>query len=107
MAQGTRVHFRPDHGWVVWRRDRELPHARSCEQFPIIFQFLKTAVLLMVVCAMGDPRNKPALLGLVPVVLFITMLGISASFGMQTGTPCLSDNCSKALITNDILRLLH
>ena len=88
-------------------RGGEPLHASFCEQFPIIFQFLKTAVLLMVVCAMGDPRNKPAPPGLAPVVLFITMLGISASFGMQTGTPCLSDNCSKALITNDILRLLH
>ncbi|KAM5541371.1 hypothetical protein V8D89_004925 [Ganoderma adspersum] len=48
-------------------------------------EFLKTVVLLLVVCAMGDPRNKPAPPGLAPLVLFITMLGISASFGMQTG----------------------
>ena len=95
-----------DFGVCVVRGGQFL-HGRSCPHVLSISQFLKTAALLMVVCAMGDPRNKPAPPGLAPVVLFITMLGISASFGMQTGTPCPSDNCSKALITSDIHRLLH
>ena len=33
------------------------------------------------------------------VILFITMLGINASFGMQTGTLCPSDHSSKELIS--------
>ncbi|KAI1794876.1 aquaporin [Ganoderma leucocontextum] len=48
-------------------------------------QFLGTAVLLIVVCAIGDARNGPPPPGLAPLVLFITILGIGTSLGMQTG----------------------
>ncbi len=49
-------------------------------------QFVGTAVLLIVVCAIGDARNGPPPPGLAPLVLFIMILGIGASLGMQTGT---------------------
>ena len=42
-------------------------------------------MLLVVVCAMGDTRNGPPPPGLAPLVLFIMILGIGASLGMQTG----------------------
>ncbi|PIL30336.1 transporter [Ganoderma sinense ZZ0214-1] len=47
-------------------------------------EFLGTALLLVAVCAMGNAKN-PSSTVLAPLVLFVTMLGISASFGMQTG----------------------
>nr|VWO98413.1 A necrosis toxin (Ptr necrosis toxin) (ToxA) (Toxin A) [Ganoderma boninense] len=48
-------------------------------------EFLGTAIILIVVCALGDVRNRNAPPGLAPFVLFIMMLGISAALGMQTG----------------------
>ncbi|KAH9889971.1 aquaporin [Cubamyces lactineus] len=48
-------------------------------------EFLGTAVLLIVVCAITDARNGPPPPGLVPLVLFIMILGIGAALGMQTG----------------------
>ncbi|CDO69991.1 hypothetical protein BN946_scf184973.g1 [Trametes cinnabarina] len=48
-------------------------------------EFLGTAVLLIVVCAITDVRNGPPPPGLVPLVLFIMILGIGAALGMQTG----------------------
>ncbi|KAH9933199.1 aquaporin [Epithele typhae] len=48
-------------------------------------EFLGTAVLLIVVCAINDTRNGPPPPGLAPLVLFIMILGIGAALGMQTG----------------------
>ncbi|KAI0771203.1 aquaporin [Trametes elegans] len=48
-------------------------------------EFVGTAVLLIVVMAIGDARNGPPPPGLAPLVLFILILGIGASIGMQTG----------------------
>ncbi|KAI0690457.1 aquaporin [Cerioporus squamosus] len=48
-------------------------------------EFMATAVLLIVVLAIGDARNGPPPPGLVPLVLFIMILGIGAALGMQTG----------------------
>lgn len=48
-------------------------------------EFVGTAVLLIVVMALGDARNGPPPAGLVPLVLFIMILGIGAALGMQTG----------------------
>lgn len=48
-------------------------------------QFVGTVVLLLVVCAINDKNNGPPPPGLVPLVLFITVLGIGASLGFQTG----------------------
>ncbi|KZT67246.1 major intrinsic protein superfamily membrane channel protein [Daedalea quercina L-15889] len=47
-------------------------------------EFVGTAVLLMVVCAFTDSNNGPPPAGLVPLALFITILGIGAALGMQT-----------------------
>lgn len=44
-----------------------------------------TAVLLIIVCAITDSRNGPPPPGLVPLVLWVAILGIGLSFGMQTG----------------------
>ncbi|KAF7364987.1 hypothetical protein MVEN_00369600 [Mycena venus] len=47
-------------------------------------EFLATAVLLVVVLAINDKKNMPAPPGLAPLVLFILILGIGASLGMET-----------------------
>lgn len=48
-------------------------------------EFMGTAVLLIIVCAITDSRNGPPPPGLVPLVLWVAILGIGLSFGMQTG----------------------
>ncbi|KAJ8520828.1 hypothetical protein ONZ45_g2398 [Pleurotus djamor] len=48
-------------------------------------EVLASAVLLVVVLAIGDQRNCPPPAGLAPLVLFLLILGIGASLGMQTG----------------------
>jgi len=48
-------------------------------------EFLGTFLLLMVVWAVTDPHNGPPPSGLVPLVVFFAILGIGATFGMQTG----------------------
>ncbi|KZT09234.1 aquaporin [Laetiporus sulphureus 93-53] len=48
-------------------------------------EIVGAAALLLVVCAFGDKNNGPPPAGLVPLALFITILGIGASLGMQTG----------------------
>jgi aquaglyceroporin related protein len=47
-------------------------------------EFLATAVLLIVVLAINDKKNMPAPPGLAPLVLFLLILGIGASLGMET-----------------------
>ncbi|KDQ17737.1 hypothetical protein BOTBODRAFT_172164 [Botryobasidium botryosum FD-172 SS1] len=47
-------------------------------------EFMVTAILLITIFAVTDKRNGPPPNGLIPLVLFITLLGISAAFGMQT-----------------------
>ena len=49
-------------------------------------EFLATAVLVIVVLATTDNRNSPPPQGLLPLVLFILILGIGACLGMETGT---------------------
>ncbi|KAI0081664.1 aquaporin [Panus rudis PR-1116 ss-1] len=48
-------------------------------------EFVGTVFLLLVVCAITDKRNGPPPAGLVPLVLFIAVLGIGIALGMQTG----------------------
>ncbi|KAI0304448.1 aquaporin [Multifurca ochricompacta] len=48
-------------------------------------EFIGTFILLLVVFAITDKRNAPPPSGLVPLVVFITILGIAVAFGMQTG----------------------
>lgn len=40
---------------------------------------------MLVVLAVTDKRNGPPPVGMVPLVIFIVILGIGAAFGMQTG----------------------
>jgi len=47
-------------------------------------EFLATAVLVIVVLATTDNRNSPPPQGLLPLVLFILILGIGACLGMET-----------------------
>jgi aquaglyceroporin related protein len=47
-------------------------------------EFIGTAILLMVIMAITDKKNGPPPAGLVPLALFMTLLGISASLGMET-----------------------
>ncbi|KAJ7163475.1 aquaporin [Mycena crocata] len=47
-------------------------------------EFLATAVLVIVVLAMGDKKNIPPPAGLAPLVLFILILGLGACLGMET-----------------------
>jgi len=48
-------------------------------------EFLGAAVLIIVVLAMNDKKNIPPPAGLAPLVLFMLVLGIGASLGMETG----------------------
>jgi len=47
-------------------------------------EFLATAVLLFIIFAVTDKRNSPPPAGLLPLVIFLTIVGIGGSFGMQT-----------------------
>jgi aquaglyceroporin related protein len=48
-------------------------------------EFVATAMLLIVILATTDKHNNPPPLWLVPLVLFIAVLGIGAALGMETG----------------------
>ncbi|EIM85991.1 aquaporin [Stereum hirsutum FP-91666 SS1] len=48
-------------------------------------EFLGAFILVLVILAVTDKRNGPPPAGMVPLVIFIVFLGISAAFGMQTG----------------------
>jgi glycerol uptake facilitator-like aquaporin len=58
-------------------------------------EFLATAILMIVVLAAIDKRNNPPPKGLLPLVVFIVILGIGISLGMETGTflKFLTINC--------------
>jgi len=47
-------------------------------------EFLGTAILAFVIMATTDKRNAPPPLGLLPLVIFLTLLGLSLALGMQT-----------------------
>lgn len=49
-------------------------------------EFLTSAVLMCMVLAFGDSSNMPVPAGLSPLALFVLILGIGISLGMQTGT---------------------
>lgn len=59
-----------------------LPYMTSVSCF--FSEFIATAILLMVIMAVTDKKNGPPSAGLVPLALFITILGICASLGMET-----------------------
>ena len=48
-------------------------------------EFLGTFILVLVVFAVIDKRNMPPPNGLLPLVVFIVVLGLGAGWGMQTG----------------------
>lgn len=48
-------------------------------------EFLGTALLILTIFAITDKNNMPMPNGLVPLGIFIALLGISAALGMQTG----------------------
>ncbi|KAG8883263.1 hypothetical protein FRB97_006958 [Tulasnella sp. 331] len=47
-------------------------------------EFMATAILLIMIFAITDKRNSPPPAGLLPLVIFLTIVGIGGSFGMQT-----------------------
>ncbi|KAG8703371.1 hypothetical protein FRC09_004196 [Ceratobasidium sp. 395] len=64
-----------------------LPYLSNGERafFQAFFQeLLATALLVVMVLAATDRHNSPPPKGLVPLILLIAILGISACFGMQT-----------------------
>jgi len=48
-------------------------------------EFLATAILLIVILAVTDKRNTTPPYGLLPLVIFVVMLGIVVALGMNTG----------------------
>ncbi|KAJ3978615.1 putative aquaporin 4 [Lentinula detonsa] len=48
-------------------------------------EFFATAILVIVILATTDKGNGPPPLGLLPLVLFILILGLGACLGMETG----------------------
>ena len=62
-------------------------------------EFLATGVLVMVILAATDKHNAPPPSGLLPLVLFLALLGIGAALGAETGMfvdpiKCTSKNSS-------------
>ena len=53
-------------------------------------QALATAVLLIIVLAISDKRNGAPPSGLAPMALFVVILGLGASLGMETSKICCS-----------------
>lgn len=51
-------------------------------------EFLATGVLMVMILAATDKRNLPPPTGLLPLVLFLVILGIGVALGMETGV-CL------------------
>ncbi|TBU23203.1 aquaporin [Dichomitus squalens] len=82
LVEGGR-HIRTVPGTAGLFSTYALPYMTSVSAW--FDEFLGTAVLLIVVCAINDSRNGPPPPGLVPLVLFIVILGIGAALGMQTG----------------------
>jgi len=48
-------------------------------------EFLEGAVLMLVVLAINDKKNMPPPAGLGPLILFLLILGVGTSLGMETG----------------------
>lgn len=48
-------------------------------------EFLGTFILVVVVFAVTDKHNGPPPAGLLPLVIFLLVLGLGAGWGMQTG----------------------
>lgn len=61
------------------------PLAYMTQASCVLNEMLATAVLLVVICAIGDPNNLPPPNGLGPLVLMFLILGIGATLGAQTG----------------------
>ncbi|CAE6413772.1 unnamed protein product [Rhizoctonia solani] len=59
-----------------------MDHLSNAQSF--YSEALGTAILLLVVFAVTDKRNGPPPSGMIPLVLFITILGEAACLGMQT-----------------------
>ena len=49
-------------------------------------EFLGAAVLAFVIMAATDKNNAAPPIEMLPLVLFLTLLGLGAALGMQTGT---------------------
>ena len=67
-------------------------------------EFLGTFVMIIAVFAIKDKRNNPPPGSLAPLVLFLLILGIGASIGMQTGLPCILPVFIFILFSNNRLR---
>jgi aquaglyceroporin related protein len=48
-------------------------------------EFLGTAVLAFMIMAATDKNNAAPPLAILPFVIFLTLLGLGAALGMQTG----------------------
>ena len=55
-------------------------------------KFIGTFILVFVVFAISDRHNTALHPSLAPLAIFFSILGIGASFGMQTGTYGRSQN---------------
>lgn len=59
-----------------------LPYVNNITAF--FTEFLGTAVLALMVLAASDKTNNAAPKGMFPIAIFLTLLGLGLSFGMQT-----------------------
>lgn len=63
-------------------------------------------MLLFAICAATDKRKGPASAERVPIILFMTLLGVSVSIGAQTGRYIADINSYERLIlTQDSLSI--
>ena len=49
-------------------------------------EFLGTAILAFMIMAATDKNNAAPPIGLLPLAIFLILLGLGAALGMQTGT---------------------
>ena len=73
---------------LLFRRSKSLRLTRSARPCPLIliWKFIGTFILVFVVFAISDKHNSAIHPSLIPLVIFMLILGIGAAFGMQTGT---------------------
>ncbi len=86
-AAGNEGQFTIDSAGIWGTYPRELPNEQTLSSIPagLIDQIVATALLLIVVCAVGDKRNMAPQANLGPLVVGSAVLMIGLSFGYNCG----------------------
>jgi len=63
------------------------PHPDTNTWTQFLDQVVGTAVLLMVICSVGDEKNTPPPKGVAPLIVGLTVFGVGVSLGTNCGYP--------------------